>query len=121
MQWNRKTIRNPSHIPVLFDCTVEEARALDTDEPPQHDGDQTFTKPNDLYLPWNHALRRLCVNRHGAGSVNITFLDGSARRVPLKRLWALKWHTRFDTQGPWTENAFPSPEWPQWMRGFKDY
>ena len=48
--------------------------------------------------------------------------DWSVRKVGLKELWTLKWDPAFDTSGPWTLAGGVQPEdWPQWMRGFKDY
>ena len=55
-------------------------------------------------------------------AVNAAFLDWSIRRVGLKELWTLKWHRNFKTNGVWTKQGGVLPEdWPQWMRGFKDY
>lgn len=66
-------------------------------------------------------MARCCINRH-AGAVNCLFLDGSARKVGLKELWTLKWHRSFNTAGPWTAAGGVQPaDWPEWMRGFKDY
>ena len=43
-------------------------------------------------------------------------------RVGLKELWTLKWHRDYDTSGPWTKAGGVQPEdWPEWMRGFRDY
>jgi len=62
-----------------------------------------------------------CINRHDGG-INAAFLDGSVRKVGLKELWTLKWKRQFNTAGPWTKAGGVQPEdWPQWMRGFKDY
>jgi prepilin-type processing-associated H-X9-DG protein len=62
-----------------------------------------------------------CINRHN-GYVNGLFLDWSVRKIGLKELWTLKWNMRFDTAGPWTKAGGVQPEdWPQWMRGFRDY
>jgi len=62
-----------------------------------------------------------CINRHDGG-VNCLFLDWSVRKVGLKELWTLKWYGHFDTAGPWTKRGGAEPEdWPEWMRGFKDY
>ncbi len=63
----------------------------------------------------------VCMNRHD-GAINSLFLDWSACRVGLKELWTLRWCLTFDTAGPWTKAGGVQPEdWPQWMRGFKDY
>ena len=62
-----------------------------------------------------------CIDRH-KGRVNGLFLDGSVREVGLKELWTLPWYPNFDTAGPRTIAGGVQPEdWPQWMRGFKDY
>ena len=62
-----------------------------------------------------------CINRH-EGGVNALFMDWSVRKVGLKELWTLKWHREFDTTNPWTRAGGVQPDdWPEWMRGFKDY
>lgn len=62
-----------------------------------------------------------CMNRYN-DSVGGLFLDWSVRKVGLKELWTLKWYDEFDRAGKWTKAGGVQPEdWPQWMRGFKDY
>jgi len=62
-----------------------------------------------------------CINRHN-GHINVLFMDWSVRKVGLKELWTLKWHSKWDTAGPWTKAGGVLPEdWPEWMRRFKDY
>jgi prepilin-type N-terminal cleavage/methylation domain-containing protein/prepilin-type processing-associated H-X9-DG protein len=62
-----------------------------------------------------------CMARHNGG-INCLFLDFSVRHVGVKELWTLKWHREWDTAGPWTKAGGVQPEdWPEWMRGFKDY
>jgi hypothetical protein len=40
----------------------------------------------------------------------------------LKELWTLKWHKKYDINGPWTiAGSVQTSDWPQWMRHFKDY
>jgi len=63
----------------------------------------------------------VCMNRHNGG-INMLFLDWSVRKVGLKELWMLKWNKQYDTRGEWTKAGGVEPtDWPQWMRGFKDY
>ena len=58
----------------------------------------------------------------GNGSVNMLFLDNSARAVDLKELWTLKWHRKFDTKNRWTRaGGAVNAQWPEWMRKFKEY
>ena len=73
--------------------------------------------------PWNQGsgMVRLCPNRHD-GYVNQVFIDCSVRKVGLKELWTLKWHRKFRTNDYWTIAGGVQPsDWPEWMRGFKDY
>jgi len=90
----------------------------------------------DAWLAWVHVMQNeppleteeigagmgtCCMNRHN-GYVGGLFLDWSVRKVGLKELWTLKWHEQFDRAGKWTKAGGVKPEdWPQWMRGFKDY
>ncbi len=62
-----------------------------------------------------------CINRHNEYT-NGLFLDWSVRKVGLKELWTLKWYEAFNTANQWTRAGGVKPEdWPEWMRGFKDY
>ena len=69
------------------------------------------TGPNHMPPPTEHAhghgFGRFAMNRH-EGGVNVLLVDSSVRRVPLKRLWGLKWHRTFRMDAP-------RPRWPQWM------
>jgi len=119
--WTRSNLKNPGTVPFLFDCAEPVAHPRETDAPPAYEGD--FTRYGTSVWEAGHdAMKELCFDRHGNGSLSMAFLDGSARRVGLKELWTLKWHTQYDPSGPWTKvgGALPS-DWPEWMRKFKDY
>jgi prepilin-type N-terminal cleavage/methylation domain-containing protein len=60
------------------------------------------------------------INRHGSkkeGIQQMSFLDGTVRKVGLKELWELHSHKK------WKEvrNQYGTPDWPEWMIPFKDY
>ncbi len=58
--------------------------------------------PDDFQNPHAYPpyyLQRMCVDRHSE-SINVTFLDGSARRVPIVDLWSLKWHALWNVTEP---------------------
>ncbi|MHC4534102.1 MAG: type II secretion system protein [Planctomycetota bacterium] len=77
----------------------------------------------ELYKPHKYEYEGsgVRINRHN-GHINGLFLDWSVRRIGLKELWTLKWHQQFDTANAWTKAGGVKPsDWPQWMRGFKDY
>jgi prepilin-type N-terminal cleavage/methylation domain-containing protein/prepilin-type processing-associated H-X9-DG protein len=64
---------------------------------------------------------QFCINRHNE-HINGLFLDWSVRKVGLKELWTLKWYEAFNTANQWTKAGGVKPnDWPEWMRGFKDY
>ncbi len=49
-------------------------------------------------------------------------MDFSVRKVGLKELWTLKWRREYNTCNEWTLCGGVEPnDWPEWMRGFKDY
>jgi len=77
---------------------------------------------SDEISEWHlNSMKRFCINRH-SGFVNGVFVDFSTRKVGLKELWTLKWHREYDTAGPWTQASLvQSSDWPDWMKGFKDY
>ena len=112
--WKHVNVKPPDKIPVFVDCFWYDVWAFATDQPPAYDGATES-------LAGSNEMRRVCLNRHN-GAVNVAFLDWSIRKIDLKQLWTLKWNRTFDTNGPWTRRGGAQPEdWPQWMRGLKDY
>jgi len=98
--------------PVLFDCAFVAAHPRHNNEPLEVQGYWERVMAN---------MDQVCINRHSA-SINMLFRDWSVRKVGLKELWTLKWHAEFDGNGPWTLAGGVQPgDWPEWMRGFKDY
>jgi len=71
--------------PILLDCKVPHAVAMDHQEPP------TERHP----FGWG----AFCMNRHN-GYINGLFLDWTVRKIGLKELWTLKWYSDFDTSNP---------------------
>jgi len=117
--WHTVDVHGADRIPVQFDSawpwTGYGYGYSFYDPPPVCDAIPTLDArgPNWLH-PW-------CINRHDGG-INALFLDWSVRKVGLKELWTLKWNRQFDTAGPWTRAGGVEPaDWPEWMRGFKDY
>jgi len=108
-----KTARSPGRfsMPFLLDCASWQSYGQPKAEPPAYDGD---LEPDRL-------MKVYCINRH-TGAINTLFMDWSVCTVGLKGLWALKWHAKYDTAGPWTKAGGVKPEdWPEWMRSFKDH
>ena len=36
-------------------------------------------------------MSNVAINRHGK-YINVSFVDGSTRTIPIQELWTLKWH-----------------------------
>ncbi|MFC1738668.1 hypothetical protein ACFL1G_06435 [Planctomycetota bacterium] len=73
---------------------------------------------------------RICMDRHGNGTMNALFLDFSARSVGLKELWTLRFAKDgggwvWDTCNKYTICGGATSEdwddWAPWMKDFKDY
>ncbi|MEN6425152.1 MAG: type II secretion system protein [Phycisphaerales bacterium] len=113
--WRTIDARGASRVPLFIDCVYVDIFPEDDNtpleaEPPPYEW-------NNGWGDWGfEAMRLVCIDRHG-GAVNSAFLDGSAASVPLRALWKLKWHKKFDTNGPMTG---PDANWPKWLQGFRD-
>jgi prepilin-type N-terminal cleavage/methylation domain-containing protein len=100
------TMKDRVSFPILLDCGFPYGGVSVRSGPPKSEesGGNSF-----------------CINRHD-GFVNGLFLNWSVRKVGLKELWKLKWHENFDRKNKWTKAGGVQPDdWPEWMRGFKDY
>jgi prepilin-type N-terminal cleavage/methylation domain-containing protein len=110
--WKTRHQKNADRIPLFFDCAWLDLYPSDTDSPAQIE--EIPSTSSEMQL--------VCINRH-SGYINSLFMDCSTvRKIGLKELWTLKWHRQFDTANFWTRAGQVQPEdWPEWMRGFKDY
>jgi len=107
--WRKTGVRGADNVPVFVDSMYVAINPSPTDAPPDYDGARS------------NQMQYSCINRH-VGHICGLFLDWSAQKIDLKRLWTLKWHRQFDTAGPWTTAGNVRPEnWPEWMRSLKDY
>ena len=116
-------IRNvkPAVLPVFFDSRdcYGGLQHGDCDEPPPY---EDYTLDVASYLQREYIYSGvLTIDRH-QGGINMLFGDGAMRKVGVKELWTLKWHSQFNTSGPWTKAGGVLPgDWPLWMRKFKEY
>jgi prepilin-type N-terminal cleavage/methylation domain-containing protein/prepilin-type processing-associated H-X9-DG protein len=112
-----KNVKQRDQVPVFGDCTWHDGWPQDIDEPPTTDiavGAGNFGITNEM--------QQFAIPRHANGTINMLFMDWSARKVGLKELWTLKWHREFDTANAWTLAGRARPEdWPKWMHRFSDY
>jgi prepilin-type N-terminal cleavage/methylation domain-containing protein/prepilin-type processing-associated H-X9-DG protein len=109
--WQLREAEGRADVPFQLDGRWAWADAREEDKPPPED---------DVWVQGS-GMSEVCIDRH-QGGVNSLFCDASVRKVGLKELWTLKWWRQFNTRGPWTKAGGVKPEdWPEWMRGFKDY
>ncbi|MBM4027760.1 MAG: type II secretion system protein [Planctomycetes bacterium] len=79
-------------VPVLGDSVWVGAWPYRDDQAP---GDLTGTKGYPNYPHGQgYFMGRFCIDRHRM-AINLGFVDTHAERVPLKELWAQKWHRGF--------------------------
>ena len=103
------TLRGRGSIPVLLDSTW-----------PYGHPDWRWPIPHVEGMG-SQKMGSFTINRHNE-HVNGLFMDWSVRKIGIKELWTLKWHLQWDTANEWTKAGGVLPEdWPEWMRGFKDY
>jgi prepilin-type processing-associated H-X9-DG protein len=111
--WTSAYAKSANNVPLVLDSWWLYANCNPDDSPPQRDAVPRV----DVTRGANY----LCMDRH-SGGINAVFMDFSTRKVGLKELWTLKWHSQYDTAGPWTRTGGAVPAaWPKWMRNFKDY
>ncbi len=119
--WTPATLKKPSNVPFFFDCVYAGCWPLDIGQPPAFEGDINRGEATHPSVLPNDDIKWTCIDRHG-GTINMVFTDSAVRRVGLKELWTLQWHTSFNTRGSWTKTGGVEPQdWPRWMRKFKDY
>ena len=104
--WKTINVKGGDKIPLFLDCGTIDGWPWQFDLPPSYNGD--IESPPPL-----NEMRRFCLDRHDR-YINSLFLDLSVRKVGLKELWKLKWHRKFDTNGP-------TPVWSPWMKKYKDF
>lgn len=79
--------KHGSLIPVMAGCWFISGWPDSTDSPPEYDGHVDSSS--------EFQMGRFCLDRHNR-SIDVLFLDGSARGVNLKELWNLRWHDEYN-------------------------
>ncbi len=102
--WKSTSAATPGSVPVFGDCMWRGGLPEDDDTPQTVEEDRLI---NDA-----ESMRYFNLSRH-QGATNLIFLDFSARKVPLKQLWRLKWNRNFNTSKPF-------PVWPDWMASMSE-
>jgi len=105
MHWGKEPFRYVSDVPVLGDCAWYGGNPDDI-KSGSTGGKVPETKDWNLKYPmqWYYDMARFAMDRHSR-AINMSFADGSMRKVRLPELWELKWHKDFvpssDVDIPW--------------------
>ncbi|MGE5293877.1 MAG: type II secretion system protein [Solirubrobacterales bacterium] len=110
-QWKTTQVPRTSEIPMVSDCTWFGTNPVSLyDRTSSNGGRPTPTrdwweqKNPDEPGDWDWDMARLTIDRHSRG-INMTLMDGAARKVILTELWELRWHREYepvhDAEIPW--------------------
>jgi prepilin-type processing-associated H-X9-DG protein/prepilin-type N-terminal cleavage/methylation domain-containing protein len=90
--WQLPAKASASEVPVFADANWVDGWPHESDPCATNlmRGDQTGQE----------AMKRVTLARHGGKRINVAFLDGHASTVPLRELWKLKWHRKWQTPNP---------------------
>lgn len=97
LHWKKKGHKLAYNIPVMTDSLWVDAWPRHTDSPPPTENGGNGSM-----------MQRFAMNRHDNEN-NVSFMDGSVKRIEVKKLWTLQWNQEFDTG---YHNSFT---WPDWM------
>jgi prepilin-type N-terminal cleavage/methylation domain-containing protein/prepilin-type processing-associated H-X9-DG protein len=103
---NIKKVRRAGEVPLFLD-------AMWRGGGPHWDGTNDIAPPqfNGDWQGAGHEMKHFAIDRHSRGS-NTLFMDGSARKVPVKQLWDLNWHIGYPVQRAQT---MTSAWWGPWL------
>ncbi len=100
-QWKTTQNKYTAEIPMVSDCTWFGTNPISPDDgslansgEPAPTADWWERKDPVAAGDWSWDMARLTINRHSRG-INVTFMDGSARKVILTDLWDPKWHREY--------------------------
>ncbi len=122
--WGRMDVKGTAQIPLFLDSmwrgggpfyqngSAVSNRIVYPDYNGQWGSNSTLEGTSSGY---GHEMKHFCIDRHSE-SVNSVFFDLSARTIPLKHLWKLKWHREFPTSGYPANGGV----WPGWMSSMKE-
>lgn len=95
------TAKSPSTVPLIGAGMWDGTHVMETDDPPTERGVH------------GSAMSEFCLDRHDGGP-NWLFMDGNARKVGIKELWRLNWHTQWDY-------SKVKRNWEPWMEKYPEY
>jgi prepilin-type N-terminal cleavage/methylation domain-containing protein/prepilin-type processing-associated H-X9-DG protein len=101
--------KNPFTVPLIGGGMWDGAGVLEDDAAPTERGKESSVKN----AANSGGMSTYCLDRHNGGP-NWLFMDGQVRKVGMKELWRLKWHTKWD-------NSKSRTSFSAWMSKYPDY
>ncbi len=95
--WCWRKLENATHptiIPLMADCMWRGGGPTHNNSPANSGTMPTY---NGQWNGSGHEFNHFLMKRHAKG-INLVFLDGGARYVPIRGLWQLKWNRNFDIE-----------------------
>ena len=98
LHWKTDLNKHASAIPILGDCTWYGGQPANSADP-AHPAFASESRPPimrdwweiDPTAAWSSSMCRFAIDRHSS-AINMSFMDGSMRKVGLYDLWTLEWH-----------------------------
>ncbi len=87
-------VKHSADVPLMADAMWDGTEPTYDDAPPP------------ALCVQNSNMSVFCMPRHNS-RLNMLFMDKSVRKVGLRQLWSLNWHTEWKTM---------DQDWPQWMK-----
>lgn len=98
--WDTFNVKGTQEIPIFADSAFTHALPQFTNPIPP----APLLFPGDIPRDASSCqIWRFCIDRH-SGGINVCFLDGSVRKIPLYVLWDLKWNRQWQQQNYQLEN-----------------
>ncbi len=88
--WGSKSLRNVTEIPLMAD-SMWRGGGPSFYQASKHERPTS----NGQWVSTDKDMMHFALRRHAKG-INLNFVDGSTRYVPVRKLWALQWHRTFD-------------------------
>ncbi|MBI1373624.1 MAG: prepilin-type N-terminal cleavage/methylation domain-containing protein [Phycisphaera sp.] len=92
-EYDLRIVTRPSEVPVLGDSSWVGSWPDSNDIVPTNLDTGLGNHANGFFMG------RFCIDRHNM-AINLAYVDGSARRVPLDELWLQRWHSKYIPPDP---------------------
>jgi prepilin-type N-terminal cleavage/methylation domain-containing protein/prepilin-type processing-associated H-X9-DG protein len=101
--WRTVDVKSAAKVPLFGDCMYDGSE-------PENGDSANIIKGAELA---NSDTSIWCLDRHNGG-INMSFMDGSVRKVGLRELWKLQWHRSYNT-------LITPTDWSAWLKTYPEF